>query len=195
MTNKKDHKRENIITAAGRVFGRHGFREARMENIAEEAGMGKSSLYYYFLSKEELFEAVVEREAENLKNEIILATRDIIDPYKRMKKYVIARMKAFNESINLYTAVKTNYLDHLPFIDKVRKKYDKEEMKMVESILKDGVRNNRFKLVNTELATIAIVTAIKGLEYNIVIREGPYKLEQQVEQLLMFLFYGIVKRH
>lgn len=192
---KKDRKREKIISAAGRVFGRYGFKDARMEKISEEAGMGKSSLYYYFLSKEELFEAVVEREAEHLKNEIILATRDIADPYKRMKKYVIARMKAFNESINLYTAVKTNYVDHLPFIDKVRAKYDKEEMKMVESILKDGVRNNRFKLVNTELATVAIVTAIKGLEYNIVIRDGPDKLEQQVEQLLMFLFYGIVKRH
>ena len=68
-------------------------------------------------------------------------------------------------------------------------------MKMVQGILRDGVRNNRFKLVNTELATVAIVTAIKGLEYNIVIRDGPDKLEQQVEQLLMFLFYGIVKRH
>ena len=192
---KKDRKREKIITAAGNVFGRHGFREARMENIAGEAGMGKSSLYYYFISKEELFEAVVEREAEHLKNEIIRATKDITDPYRRMKMYVIARMKAFNESINLYTAVKTNYLDHLPFIEKVRIKYDKEEMKMVESILRDGVRNNRFKLVNTELATVAIVTAIKGLEYNIVIRDGPARLEQQVEQLLMFLFYGIVKRH
>jgi AcrR family transcriptional regulator len=192
---KKEEKRENIISAAGRVFGQQGFKEARMERVAEEAGMGKSSLYYYFLSKEELFEAVVEREAEYLKSEIIKATRDITDPYKRMKIYVIARMKAFNKSINLYTAVKTNYLDHLPFIDKVRAKYDKEEMKMVESILKDGVRNNRFKLVNTELATIAIVTAIKGLEYNIIIRDGSAKLEQQVEQLLMFLFYGIVKRH
>jgi AcrR family transcriptional regulator len=192
---KKEEKRENIISAAGRVFGQQGFKEARMEKVAEEAGMGKSSLYYYFLSKEELFEAVVEREAEYLKTEIIKATKDITDPYKRMKIYVIARMKAFNKSINLYTAVKTNYLDHLPFIDKVRTKYDKEEMKMVESILKDGVRNNRFKLVNTELATIAIVTAIKGLEYNIIIRDGSSKLEQQVEQLLMFLFYGIVKRH
>jgi AcrR family transcriptional regulator len=192
---KKEEKRENIISAAGRVFGQQGFKEARMEKVAEEAGMGKSSLYYYFLSKEELFEAVVEREAEYLKAEIIKATKDITDPYKRMKIYVIARMKAFNKSINLYTAVKTNYLDHLPFIDKVRTKYDKEEMKMVESILKDGVRNNRFKLVNTELATIAIVTAIKGLEYNIIIRDGSSKLEQQVEQLLMFLFYGIVKRH
>jgi AcrR family transcriptional regulator len=192
---KKEEKRENIISAAGRVFGRQGFKEARMEKVAEEAGMGKSSLYYYFLSKEELFEAVVEREAEYLKAEIIKATKDITDPYKRMKIYVIARMKAFNKSINLYTAVKTNYLDHLPFIDKVRTKYDKEEMKMVESILKDGVRNNRFKLVNTELATVAIVTAIKGLEYNIIIRDGSSKLEQQVEQLLMFLFYGIVKRH
>ena len=195
MIMKKDIKRENIITAAGNIFGRYGFREARMEKVAKEAGMGKSSLYYYFISKEELFEAVVEREAENPKNEIIRATKDITDPYKRMKIYVISRMKAFNQSINLYTAVKTNYLDHLPFIEKVRTKYDKEEMKMVENILKDGVRNNRFKLVNTELATVAIVTAIKGLEYNIVIRDGPACLEQQVEQLLMFLFYGIVKRH
>ena len=192
---KKDQIREKIITAAGNVFGRHGFKEARMEKIAGEAGMGKSSLYYYFISKEELFEAVVEREAEHLKNLIIRATKDITDPYRRMKMYVIARMKAFNESINLYTAVKTNYLDHLQFIEKVRIKYDKEEMKMVEGILKDGVRNNRFKIVNTELATVAIVTAIKGLEYNIVIRDGPARLEQQVEQLLMFLFYGIVKRH
>jgi AcrR family transcriptional regulator len=192
---KKDEKRERIITAAGKVFGRHGFKETRMEKVADEAGMGKSSLYYYFLSKEELFEAVVEREAEYLKNEIIQATRDISDPYKRMKLYVIARMKAFRKSINLYTAVKTNYLDHLPFIEKVRAKYDKEEMKMVENILKDGVKANRFKLVNTELATIAIVTAIKGLEYTIVIRESPIQMEQQVEQLLMFLFYGIVKRH
>ncbi len=191
---KKDEKREKIITAAGKVFGRFGFKEARMEKVANEACMGKSSLYYYFISKEELFEAVVEREAEYLKNEIINATREITDPYKRMKVYVISRMKAFNKSINLYTAVKTNYLDHLPFIDKVRAKYDKEEMKMVEAILKDGVKNNRFKLVNTELATIAIVTAIKGLEYTIVIKEGEYELEQQVEQLLMFLFYGIVKR-
>ena len=192
---KKEKKRERIITAAGTVFGRYGFKDTRMDKIAAEAGMGKSSLYYYFISKEELFEAVVEREAEHLKYEIIKATRDITDPYKRMKTYVIARMKAFNESINLYTAVKTNYLDHLPFIDKVRTKYDKEEMKMVESILKDGVRNNRFKLVNTELATIAIVTAIKGLEYNIIIRNGSGNMEQKVEQLLMFLFYGIVKRH
>jgi len=192
---KKEENRERIITAAGIVFGRYGFKDARMEKIAAEAGMGKSSLYYYFLSKEELFEAVVEREAEHLKEAIIKATKDISDPYKRMKTYVMARMRAFNESINLYTAVKTNYLDHLPFIDKVRTKYDKEEMKMVESILKDGVRNNRFKLVNTELATIAIVTAIKGLEYNIVIRNGSDNMEKKVEQLLMFLFYGIVKRH
>jgi AcrR family transcriptional regulator len=191
---KVEEKKEKIITAAGKVFGLHGFKEARMEKVAEEAGMAKSSLYYYFLNKEELFEAVVEREAVFLKGEIINATKDIIDPYMRMKAYVISRMKAFSKSINLYAAVKTNYLDHLPFIEKVRIKYDKEEMKMVESILKDGVQNDRFKIVNIELATIAIVTAIKGLEYTMIIRDGS-KLEQHVEQLLMFLFYGIVKRH
>jgi AcrR family transcriptional regulator len=194
MKKPREEIRESIIASAAKVFGKQGFKRTKMEEVAKSAGMGKSSLYYYFTSKEELFEAVVIREAEYLKREILKATRNIQDPYKKLKTYILVRMNAFRHSINLYNAVKSNYLSHLPFIEKVRAKYDKEEMLMVENIIREGVKNNKFKVVNTEVATIAIVTALKGVEIPLFIRGSENQTEALVENLLMILFYGIVRR-
>jgi AcrR family transcriptional regulator len=53
-------KRRQIIEGACRMFLTHGFDAASMEAIAREAGVSKGTLYVYFKSKEELFEAIVE---------------------------------------------------------------------------------------------------------------------------------------
>ncbi|MBX7152024.1 TetR/AcrR family transcriptional regulator [bacterium] len=47
-----------IIEAARNVFHRKGFDGARMQEIADEAGINKAMLHYYFRSKDQLFEAV-----------------------------------------------------------------------------------------------------------------------------------------
>ena len=47
-----------ILTAARRTFARVGFHGARMQEIADEAGINKALLHYYFRSKEALFERV-----------------------------------------------------------------------------------------------------------------------------------------
>lgn len=49
-----------ILEAALAVFGRHGFAQARMDDIAQEAGLAKATLYLYFSSKEELIAAILE---------------------------------------------------------------------------------------------------------------------------------------
>ena len=54
------HTRAAILAAAERVFARSGLAGARTDAIAAEAGVNKALLYYYFDSKEELYEAVVE---------------------------------------------------------------------------------------------------------------------------------------
>ena len=55
-------KRAQIIDGARRVFLAQGFDAASMGAIAREAGVSKGTLYVYFKSKEELFEAIVEEE-------------------------------------------------------------------------------------------------------------------------------------
>ena len=56
---KDDLVKAEILKAAERVFQKWGSNKTTMEDIAREAGKGKSTLYYYYQSKEEIFDAVV----------------------------------------------------------------------------------------------------------------------------------------
>lgn len=59
MTKEKDISTEsNILEAAKRVFQNKGMDGARMQEIADKAGINKAMLHYYFRSKQLLFEAV-----------------------------------------------------------------------------------------------------------------------------------------
>ncbi len=48
-----------IVDAARLVFGRRGYGEATIEDIAEEAGVSNGALYHHFANKEELFRAIL----------------------------------------------------------------------------------------------------------------------------------------
>lgn len=56
---KKDNTEEKILVAAKTVFIKKGMDGARMQEIADEAGINKALLHYYFRSKQKLFEAIV----------------------------------------------------------------------------------------------------------------------------------------
>lgn len=58
MEEKKDTTEEKILEAAKNVFVVKGMEGARMQEIADEAGINKALLHYYFRSKERLFEAI-----------------------------------------------------------------------------------------------------------------------------------------
>jgi AcrR family transcriptional regulator len=63
-------KREQIIDGARRMFLAQGFDAASMGSIAREAGVSKGTLYVYFKSKEELFEAIVEEQCRQQADQI-----------------------------------------------------------------------------------------------------------------------------
>ena len=65
---KKSIKENNIIEAAERVFDAVGFKNAKMEDIAAEAGITKVTLYSYFQSKENLYLAITYRALQSLNN-------------------------------------------------------------------------------------------------------------------------------
>lgn len=55
---KKDNTEEKILNAAQNVFIQKGMDGARMQEIANEAGINKALLHYYFRTKQKLFEAI-----------------------------------------------------------------------------------------------------------------------------------------
>lgn len=63
---EKEHRREEIINAAEKVFFEKGLQVATMDEIAEKAELGKSTLYLYYKSKEDLYLAVLMRGSDIL---------------------------------------------------------------------------------------------------------------------------------
>jgi len=190
----KDEVKEAIVNVARHIFSRFGFKKTTMDEIAIASRKGKSSIYYYFASKEEIFQAVVEKEAEILKQELIKATNETDSPAQKLKMHVLIRMRTLEKLANFYSAIKDDYLGHLDFIEKIRKKYDQEEIQMMESILVEGVENGMFEIDDTSLAAIAIVTALKGMEIPLFWGVEEKDLESRLDHLIHILFHGVMKR-
>jgi AcrR family transcriptional regulator len=79
-------KRRQILDGARRMFLAHGFDAASMNEIAREAGVSKGTLYVYFKSKEELFEAIVEAQCRQQGEQIFTfdSAADIESELKRL---------------------------------------------------------------------------------------------------------------
>lgn len=74
-SNKKNQKEYQMIVAAEKVFNQVGFKNAKMEDIASEAGITKVTLYSYFQSKENLYLGVTYYGLQQL-NDAIYETVD-----------------------------------------------------------------------------------------------------------------------
>jgi AcrR family transcriptional regulator len=194
MLAQNEEARLKIIEIARNIFTHFGFKKTTMEEIAVASRKGKSSIYYYFNSKEDIFKAVVEKEAEELKSELLHKIQDIEDPIERLKVYITIRMRKLNKLTNFYTALKSEYLSHLEFIEQIRKSYDLDEIKIISGIIQDGIESGKFSVDDPHLSAIAIVTAMKGLEVPLFINKEHGNFEVRLNNLLNFLFYGIVKR-
>lgn len=81
MTGKDQDTEQRILDAAHAIFLKRGTAGARMQEIADEAGVNKALLHYYFRSKERLAEAVFARVARGLFPPVfvILASDDEIE--------------------------------------------------------------------------------------------------------------------
>jgi len=190
----KTKVRESVIDAAREVFSKYGYNKTTMDDIAHTARRGKTSIYYYFSSKEEIFRAVIEKEATLLVSELQRAIGKTDDPEEKLRIYVHSRMNTFRGLSNFYIALKDELLDHLEFIEEARKSYDKIETGLVTEILKQGVNKGIFLIEDIEYTAVTIITALKGLELPLYVYDIFPDIEDRINALLNIILYGIVKR-
>lgn len=186
--------RDHILICAKGVFAKYGFRKTTLDDIASAAGKGKSSLYYYFKNKEEIFEEMIDREVESLKNGFISALDSAATPKEKLRKYILLRMELFNTMISFFPTFRQEFGEYLSYIEKIRVRYDAEEAKIIQSILQSGLEHGQFNIPNIELTTQAIIKAMKGFEFPWALEQEKNNMEKDIDSMLEILFYGILKR-
>jgi len=188
----KPDVKEHIIKAAQNTFQRYGFKKTTMDEIAYAATKGKSSLYYYFKSKEEVFQAVVEKEAADLKSAITLKVKEANSAKEKLRVYIFVRMDGFKNWGNFYDALKDEYLSNYEFIEKIRVKYDQNEIDSITHIIREGIERGEFKNLNAGLTAKTILIAMKGLEAPLLLDDQKESnFAKEIDDMLDILFYGI----
>jgi len=191
----KEKKKSLILKVAQELFAKFGFFKTTVDEIAKAARMGKASLYHYFKGKEEIYKNVIEKESQILHEKIQEAISREDNPYKKLKAFVLTRMKCLNELSNIYNALKNNnLLKHYHFIEKIREKDFHREIETVKSILREGIQKNIFAIKDIELTSFAIVSAFKGLEYPWTVKIPSSDIEKNIDKLLEILFHGLLKK-
>lgn len=192
--NKKDVNREQILEIAQQIFSKFGYKKTTLDDIANAVRKGKSSLYYYFSSKEDLFQAVIMKEVDILIHALEKVVFRSMDPEEKLREYIITKLTTFRGLGNLYNALE-NDNSAIGFIDELKEKYARDETRMMKRILIEGVRKDQFQLDDLSLTAVALTTALKGLEMPLA--AGGYNtasIEKSVDDFLKILCYGIMKR-
>ncbi|OGU83557.1 MAG: hypothetical protein A2499_03845 [Stygiobacter sp. RIFOXYC12_FULL_38_8] len=163
---KDDIVKNSIIEAAKRVFQKWGLHKTTMEDIAHEAGKGKSTLYYYYKSKDEIFEAMITDEFSNIIIKAKTSVSKVSSSKEKLKKYIATMLTEIKKTVSVYPLVKGE-LKGNQYIEKLRKQLDDKEESIIMEILKEGFEKGEFNFFNeTQLSKAAnvIVGTIRGLE-------------------------------
>lgn len=88
MTGKDTNTEARILEAAKEVFMKFGLYGARMQDIADTAGINKALLHYYFRNKEKLFDAVFDGALEKYFDQMTVFSETELPLLERLFKYI-----------------------------------------------------------------------------------------------------------
>ncbi|RKX82827.1 MAG: TetR/AcrR family transcriptional regulator [Spirochaetes bacterium] len=186
--------RDLILETAGNIFMKFGFKKTTMEDIAKALHRAKSSVYYYFNSKEEIYRDIIQKERIEFNNELNKVLEKENKPENRLKIYLTTRLRLLRKMMNYYSALMDKYLENYPFINEFRKKYFSDEVEGITKILKEGAKLGIYSINNFRQTATQISIALKYLEEKAVIVDKINDIEKDMDGLLNLILYGIIKR-
>jgi AcrR family transcriptional regulator len=189
LTDEEQQKRRKEIFAASvHLFLEKGFTETSMREIAEAAEVGKSTLYDYFKSKEEILVSYFESElvkitesAQTILLQDISVTEKLRNIMQMHLEYLVA-----NKQIFLHLSLEAQRLsaDSQEKIQEKRHGYQD----MLRALIEEGIRREEFRPVNPLFAARSIFSLLSTAVYTSRPTGTP---EEMLEQALAIYFQGI----
>lgn len=189
----KDETREVLIKHARNIFTKNGFQKSNIDDIALLGGKGKSTIYYYFNSKEDIYKAVVESELNDLRNNIIDEVNLATDPLNKIKAYILTRINFLSNYKNLCNTIREHSVSRFSYTENIRQKFDSMEVEILTSILKDGVKDGYFKINEPGFVATGLIAALCGVQLQLFTTTKKSGFDLTLDNLLEILLFGLIK--
>ncbi len=188
-------QRKIFIEASRELFSRFGYKKTTMDDIAGTMHKGKSSLYYYFKNKEDIFTAVINLETNILFQALEEVVNSNLQASEKLRQYILKRMDIISNLQNYQNVLKEGIYGGYEFLEGFNVNIENIEFELLKKILDQGVETEEFHIQNTNWAAIAISTSLRGLEIPIF-RGGDdaENIREQLENVTQVLFFGLIRR-
>ena len=186
--------KEEILTAAQKLFQQFGIRKTTMEDIAKNICKGKSTLYYYYCSKEEIFDAVVHKEMDEVLGKTRQAVENATSAEEKLKVYSVTKMKTLRRMSNLYQMVRLEMLENPPCHHYLHKEYEEREINLITGILQFGIDNGEFHerlFKQMDIMPYIIMSSLKGFEFDLFSNNRFEGIENRFEAIVDLLLKGL----
>lgn len=190
LTKEQILQRQNeIASIALSFFNKKGFQKTSMREIAEAAGMGKSSLYDFFTAKDEIVVFIVEEKMKNLLQD----TRNIItlnlSPTSCLKKLMEMNLTYTKENNRLLLWVKSEERFLVAAYQKRLKKLHYDYQDMFQSVIERGISDGFFRNTDSSLATRLLINSMLSIVYTTRPSNSP---EDMLNMTLDIFLHGII---
>ncbi len=164
---KDEEVKAAILEAAKNVFQKWGLKKTTMEDIANEAGKGKSTLYYYYKSKDDLFGELTMSEFTIMISKAKLAIQQEKTAKGKLKKYISTMLIELKQTVSLFPLLKGEIKGNKELIESLLKQVEETEERIIIEILKQGLISGEFHFLSKSdlnKAANVIVGIVRGLE-------------------------------
>jgi AcrR family transcriptional regulator len=190
--------RDLILDATDRLLARYGYRKMTMEDLAQEVGIGKGTIYLHFPSKEDVVLSHVDRIVARLKDELKKIARGAGAPASRLRRMLVLRVMFRFDSVQHYTESLSDLLAALrPGLLARRRRHFEEESEVIAEVLAEGRREGVFEFRDAPTAARTLLTATNALlPYSLSARElgGRAELESEATRVVEMLLAGLLSR-
>lgn len=201
MKMKEDTFRQQVLNAAQKLFRKTGLHKATMEDVAHAVGKGKSTLYYYFRSKEEIFDAVLEMEINEIILETIKAVNKAIGLQHKLRAFswvkyqAMLGRKAFSRTLELgmdadelYQYAQIRKEAHLRYLAK-------EKAVMQQLFIAAMEKGEMRRLTDAELDQVIMIflSSLRGLTRESLLHESVDDPAAAINTFCRLVLHGLVK--
>ena len=189
--------RDKFIEVARQLFARKGVENTTMNDIASASDKGRRTIYTYFKSKRDIFNAVVESETDQLMARLRVILAKQASPEEKLMDYVRVRFEAVRDIVSRNGSLRAGFFRDFRKVDRARKLISRKEVAMLRDILEEGIASGDFEIKDPQVQALIITHAIYGLDVAYIrdsLSGQGIDQEMLIRTLSETILRGIVKR-
>ncbi|MBD3184666.1 TetR family transcriptional regulator [Candidatus Poribacteria bacterium] len=189
---KKPEKYKSIIDAAVKVFAREGFHNAKIQDIAKEAGIAHGTVYIYFDSKDALLISVFEEKLGELIDYVKSEIEKIESPEEKIRRLISLQVEIMKENPNLTELMLVEFPQTGRFLDCSAMDRVGEYIELITDILKQGVSKGIFDSdIDSDMLATIIYAGIYGLATRWILEKRDSPAKEMVDGIANMFLNGI----